>query len=187
MLSYILIIIIVLITILPIFKKIFNNKTITGIGIIKLNRNLYHIVIGFGYFISFIIFLYLSILESQNIYNLLKVEYLDFYRGSLPFNLFMTIFSLCYTIYYFNSWFQKDLICENGMIVDGNFIDWSEAVDYKWSNAYEKKIFYKGKYHNLIIILPKLLRLEREYKLIVNYDDRELVDGILKKHINAQK
>lgn len=187
MLSYILIIIIVLTKILlPILNNIFNNKTITGISIIKLNRNFHRIIIGFGYFISFIGFLYLSIIESQNIYNLLKVEYLDFYRETLPFNLFMTIFSLCHIIYYFNLWFHNDLICENGMIADGIFIDWSKAVDYKWSNAYEKKLFYKGKHYSLIIILPKLLRFERTYKLIVNYDDRELVDDILKKHINGQ-
>ena len=169
------------------FNKIFNNRKITSIEIIKLNKNSQYRVIGFMYFVSFIIFLSSSILDSQNIYNLLKVEYLVFYQGTIPFNLFMTIFSFCYSIYYFYLWLQNDMIYETGVFANGSIIHWHEVIDYKWSNVYEKKLFHKGKYFDLILTLPNIFALEREYKLIVNYDDRELVDDIFKKYANKEK
>lgn len=136
-------------------------------------------------------------------FQLLNVKYLEslrnyFYDNSMVTHLATTVYyqnnllnimtwiigSLCISILYLYIGWQKNVIYKNGMLINGRILNWNRVIDFKWSDTYGKRLFEKCEYYNLILTLPKLklLKLDNEIKIRVNYDDREVVNNILKEY-----
>lgn len=97
--------------------------------------------------------------------------------------LIWIIGTLCLAISHLHRGWQKNVIYEYGVLVNGKIIKWEEVISYKWVNDYKKRLFRNMKYYELTITLPKLkfFDLDNKVKIQVSYDDQGLVDGILKK------
>lgn len=210
----ILIIITILFTHYQFYKNKFDRRKRKNVEIIILNKNYlnFNLIAGLAYFIFFIIFTVLFTYEIHRMYykdyinsifQLFSYEYLEnlrivFYENNMVSQLcnivvyqkaflnymFWINFSLCFFILNFYIGWQKNIIYEMGILVNGSVIKWDEVIDYNWSNSYERKKFDKGEYYDLILTLPKFYDLDHEVKLRVNYDDKELVNDIFKKYTN---
>lgn len=141
----------------------------------------------------------------NNIFQLINVEYLKslrmhFYENSMLMELSVIAYyqsnllnmltwiigSFCIFILHINIGGQKNTIYEDGLMINGKIVNWKDITNYKWSNDYRKRLFKEEKYYKLIITLPKwkLSDLENKVKLLVDYEDKGLVNDIFEKHIN---
>ncbi|WZL71972.1 hypothetical protein QBE52_12765 [Clostridiaceae bacterium 35-E11] len=142
----------------------------------------------------------------NSVLQLINIEYLEslrnyFYKKSMLMEL-MTIVqykknllnmltwivgSLCMAIFYLYIGWQENVIYDNGILIHNKVLNWREIIDYEWSNAYEKKLFQKGRYYDLILTLPRwkfFKLLDSEVKLRINHDNRERINNILNKYTN---
>ncbi|MCC5910918.1 MAG: hypothetical protein JJT76_10830 [Clostridiaceae bacterium] len=208
---------IIIFTVINIFKYEFDRKRRKNKEIIRLNRSLTNLTVGFIWSVLFIIWSTIFINNAQKLYQLLNEEYIDsvfellnveYLRSLRRYfyeNLMLTelntiayyesnffgivtwiIASFSLSVLYLQRGWHKNIIYENGVLINGKIIDWNEIINYEWGNGYKERLFKDERYYELKVTLPKskLWDLDNKVKLKVNYDDKGLVDDIFKKLTN---
>ncbi|NBG86875.1 hypothetical protein [Isachenkonia alkalipeptolytica] len=92
--------------------------------------------------------------------------------------------TLCLSIIFIHRGLQKNKIYKNGILVNNKFVNWEKVNNYEWSKIYEKSLFKKNKYYELIVSLPeaKLWNSKNKVNLEVDYNNKERVENMLKKY-----
>ncbi len=98
-----------------------------------------------------------------------------------------TIGTLCISIFHFYTRSQNNVIYEKGILNNGKMLSWDKIIHYSWSDYYQRKVFQKGRYYDLILTLPKvkLIEFDNEIKIRIDYDLKERVNEILEKYTNS--
>lgn len=140
----------------------------------------------------------------DNVFQLFNMEYLESLRNYFYKNLMISklltivryqnnlvkmiswiLISLSISVWYLYSGWQKNIIYKSGILVNNRFLNWEKIIDYKWSDFYEKGVFEKNQYYDLILEIKKLkfLNLDNEIKIRVDYNKKEFIDNVLKQEI----
>lgn len=206
---------IIIVTILLSLIQIYRNKMIRkkrqNLELIKLSRSLSSFVNGFLFLIIGMIWFFMLLNSFIKFYNLISDDFdqsifklfdftylenlrlyyyekniikhlyfISYYQSQLYRSLLWITSSFCYSIFNFYIWYQKNIIYESGIFISGKMLAWKKIIDYKWDSAYKKRFFEKGNHYDLIIITES-----ETISLNVNFDDKNQVDEILKKHISG--
>lgn len=207
-------ILIILTVIISICIDQFNIRKRKTIEIIKLNRSITDRAFMLRHFVAYFGCSILIFYENQKFYNLLKDFYVsnafqlfnyDFleslsgyfrqnnmireyyyivaHQGMLlimKYGIILLIFQSIINLI----GLQKSIVYETGILVNNRIITWDKINDFKWSNDYKKKLFGKSEYCNLTIMLSRTHYIISKAKLSVNRNDKEVVNGFLKKYIS---
>ena len=113
-----------------------------------------------------------------------ELNTIAYYENNFFSMLSWIIGTLCLSIIFIKRGMQKNTIYENGILVDNKFINWKNVNKYQWSNVYEKRYFKNEKYYELMVTLSrsKPWNLNNKVKVEVDYDDKEIVEDIIKNY-----
>jgi len=119
---------------------------------------------------------------------LVELSTVAFYEGSLLNMIFWIILAFCNTASHFYRALNQNIFYTDGIFKSGRLIKWDKVVEYKWSKAYENKLFNKGKYYTLLINLgkSKFLDIHDNIEIRVPHNQKDLVNNILKEYITIK-
>ncbi|SMB86100.1 hypothetical protein SAMN00017405_1116 [Desulfonispora thiosulfatigenes DSM 11270] len=105
------------------------------------------------------------------------------YKSNILSTLTLIIVSFCSLILESYLGWQRNIVYEHGILFKSETISWNDIVDYQWSKVYKNNLLKKGVQYDLNISLQKVrfFYFNNEVKFIVNYEDKELVNRVLKE------
>ncbi|NYB72983.1 hypothetical protein HZF24_02375 [Sedimentibacter hydroxybenzoicus DSM 7310] len=102
------------------------------------------------------------------------------YLMDIPQHVFLAVFMISFSIYYFYVGFKQNIIYEDGIFVNSTLYKWDGILGFDWGELHEKE---NKAYYDLTVNLPKLYDLNVDKKLRVNAEDRDKIDEILVANI----
>lgn len=98
------------------------------------------------------------------------------YLMDIPQHVFLAVFMISFSIFYFYVGFKQNIIYEDGIFINSTLYKWDGILGFDWGELREKE---NKAYYDLTVNLPKLYDLNVDKKLRINAEDRDKIDEIL--------